>query len=211
MLPLLSGSGKFATPCERMQALNRAGLADLARVVALAAVVVGSLATDGVDEPPQPAAASVARTTAAAEADELGMELHNAHIVVVRSMDSCECDAKNEKNRTVELVAGAPDSGDVAGDRPGHPGSCRPARGQTRSWWMPAAAPCGYVGWLGASECEAGAAYGGVGGADGPALALEEAGGDREAEAGPVAVEVAGFAATDERLEDVGQEFGFDP
>jgi hypothetical protein len=99
MLPLLSGSGEFATPCERMQALSRAGFADLAGVVAPAAVVVGSLATDGVDEPTTTCGGERDKDDRGGAGDELGMEFHNAHIVVVRSMNSCGCDARNEENR----------------------------------------------------------------------------------------------------------------
>jgi hypothetical protein len=54
-----------------MQALNRRAFVDFADVV-VPAVLVDSLATDGFDESPQPAATNVAKTIAAAEATSFG-------------------------------------------------------------------------------------------------------------------------------------------
>ena len=49
-----------------------------------------------------------------------------------------------------------------------------------------------------------------VGGVDGAALVLEEAGGDGEAEARSPVVAVARVVGAGERLEDVGEEVGWD-
>ena len=67
-LPLLFGSGKLGTPWARMHFAHSSRDCRYDAGIALGVVVVPRFATDGVSEPPQPAASTArAATTAATE------------------------------------------------------------------------------------------------------------------------------------------------